>query len=311
MKNLKPKQNGILIWALGILLLAAGGGWIFLHRASGPPVPEKKTIYTCPMHHQIREDHPGSCPICSMTLVPLEEERGTPTVKTVGLENEAGKAEEAVPGLIPVKLSPYKQQLIGVRLVEAKVEPLVRTILTVGRFAGGGGDFASLAGDFAAQNSLRSSGRYVVADVYALDLPFVKLGQKAFVTSLSGSGPRLEGRITYIFPYDGTQSLVTRVKINLPKSDIRDIFANVEIEAATGPKLAVPSGAVMDTGTRRYVFLQTDPGTFAPREITVGYEGDEGWEVLSGLKAGDQVVDGANFLVDADSQIKAAFAQEK
>jgi Cu(I)/Ag(I) efflux system membrane fusion protein len=67
----------------------------------------------------------------------------------------------------------------------------------------------------------------------------------------------------------------------------------------------------MDTGTQRYVFVQTVPGTFVPRTITTGFEGDDLWEVTSGLKEGEEVVDGANFLIDADSKIKAAFAEEK
>jgi Cu(I)/Ag(I) efflux system membrane fusion protein len=69
--------------------------------------------------------------------------------------------------------------------------------------------------------------------------------------------------------------------------------------------------AVMDTGNHRYVFLQTEPGTFVPREITLGFQGEDLVEVTSGLKAGDQVVDGADFLIDADSKLKAAFSEEK
>ncbi|HVZ79336.1 MAG TPA: heavy metal-binding domain-containing protein [bacterium] len=298
MKSLKKTMTMRWFW-LGAVLALAGGGWAIFRYAATPRVAVKKTVYTCPMHHQIRRDHPGSCPICSMTLIPLEDEE-----KGNAME---GMEDKGLPGLAPVKLSDHKQQMIGVRMAKAGIESLTRTIRTVGRFAGGGGDFAALAGDFAAQNSLKSSGRYVVADVYALDLPFVKVGQKAFVSPLSGSGARVEGRVSFLYPYDGTQSRVTRVRVSLPKSDIRDIFANVEIEASTSPKLAVPPGAVMDTGTRRYVFLRTEPGTFVPREVTIGYEGDEGWEVLAGLQEGDEVVDGANFLIDADSQIKAAF----
>jgi Cu(I)/Ag(I) efflux system membrane fusion protein len=213
--------------------------------------------------------------------------------------------------LEPIQISPYKQQLIGVRFVMAAKVPIRREIHTNGRFAGGSNDFASLAGDFAARSPLKSSGRFVVADVYALDLPFVQVGQKAVVTALSGSGNRVEGRVSQVYPYDETQSRVTRVKISLSQSLPHELFANVEIEAVTGAKLAVPPTAVMDTGNHRYVFLQTEPGTFVPREITVGFQGTDLWEVTSGLKEGDQVVDGANFLVDADSKLKSAFDETK
>ena len=160
-------------------------------------------------------------------------------------------------------------------------------------------------------STFTATGRFVVADVYALDLPFVKVGQKAVVTALSGSGNRVEGKVSQIYPSDETQSRVSRVKISLNQSLPHELFANVDIEAVTDAKLAVPPTAIMDTGNHRYVFLQTEPGTFSPKEITVGFQGSDLWEVTSGLKEGDQVVDGANFLVDADSKLKSAFDETK
>ncbi len=321
-------------------------------------VEAKKTTYTCVMHHQIRRDKPGDCPICGMTLVPLEQNEGTPKAAPPGAGQTAPKVEkkikfwanpmnlgqhsdkpkkdemgmdyvpvyeetvptsgvmgsgtpEEIQGLAPVQISHYKEQLIDVKYAMAQIAPITRVIRTTGRFAGGNGDFASLAGDFAARKPLRATGRYVVADVYALDQPLVKTGEKAYVTTLSGSGPRLEGRVSLIYPYDETQSRVTRVKITLSQAPPLEIFANVEIEAVTNPKLAVPPTSVMDTGTHRYVFVQTAPGVLNPRPITTGFEGDNLWEVTSGLKEGEKVVNGANFLIDADSKLKAAFADTK
>jgi hypothetical protein len=262
----------------------------------------KKIQYTCPMHHQIRRDEPGDCPICGMTLVPIGE--GI----TAAAQSQSGRPG-SLKGLAVIQISPYQQQLIGVRMATVRKASLTRVIHTGGRFAGGDGDFAALAGDFAARNPAHSSGRFLVADIYALDLPFIKTGQKAVVTSLSGSGERVEGKITHIYPYDDTQSRVTRVKVALTKPMTAGLFANVDIEAVTEPRLCLPPASVMDTGTHRYVFIQTAPGTFSPREITVGYQGSDFWEVTSGLKEGDQVVDGANFLIDADSKITSSFAE--
>jgi hypothetical protein len=319
-KRKTTKGTPIVLGFVLALLVIGGGIGLVNHFIGRPPVkPQvKKTIYTCVMHHQIRRDEPGDCPICGMKLVPLDQIQGglgTPAPVSVGqalkkAEGITGTSEgTSLSGLAPVQLSPYKQQLIGVRLATVKKVPITRVIHTNGRFAGGAGDFASLAGDFAARNPLRVSGRYVVADVYALDFPFVKAGEKAVVTTLSGSGTPLEGKVAQIYPNDETQSRVTRVRINLAQAPSRELFANVDIEATTEPRLAVPPTAVMDTGNHRYVFLQGSEGTFLPKEISIGFQGGDLWEVTAGLKEGDKVVDGANFMIDADSKLKAAFAE--
>jgi len=324
MKN----KSGVRGWGLGVpslaillsLLVMVAGGMANngCSKPSGQTqLAEKKTIYTCVMHHQIRRDKPGDCPICGMKLVPLEQVEGTPETAPEGrVQTAPGQGSQEIShapqletqGLAPVHLSPYKEQLIGVKYATVQMAPITRAIRTTGRFAGGAGDFASMATDFAAHKSLRSTGRYVVAEVYALDLPLVQVGQKAFVTALSGSGPRLEGRVSLIYPYDETQSRVTRVKITLSQAPPPEIFANVEIEAVTPPRLALPPTAVMDTGTQRYVFTAAGEGFFVPRRITTGYEGDNLWEVISGLKEGEKVVDGALYMIDADSKIQAAFS---
>ena len=347
---LKPLMAVCLITAAAAGILSTAG----CTQQKSDQTQAKKVIYTCAMHHQIRRDKPGDCPICGMTLIPLEQAGVTPDpvlsdaktdppqVKKIkfwaspmnpGLHSDKPKKDEMgmnyvpvyeedavsagtgspeeIKGLAPVQLSPYKQQLIDVKFAAVQKKVITRVIQTVGRFAGGQGDFAMLAGDFSAQRPLRSSGRYVVADVYALDLPFVSKGQKAFVTSLDAQGGRVEGVVAAVYPYDGTQSRVTRVKIILNQKAPDGNFANVEILAATSARLAVPLTAVMDTGAHRYVFVQASPGTFLPREIRTGFEGSDLWEVTSGLKEGDQVVDGALYLIDADSKLKAAFAETK
>ena len=307
-------------------------------------IESKKTIYTCPMHHQIRKEQPGECPICGMTLVPLEQIEGVsqdkkikywaspmnpaihsdkPRKDEMGMdfvpvyeeEGTAGSlqagsgAPKETQGLAPVHLSSYKEQLIGVKYAEVKKAPVTRLIRTSGRFAGGEGGFANLAAEFAEGQATHPPGRYVVADVYALDIPLVKTGQKAWVSPLSGSGPKVAGRVSQIYPYEGTQSRIVRVKINLSQDIPREIFANVEIEAVTEPRTVVPSSAVEDTGTRQYVFVATAPGVLTPQTVNVGFRGDDLWEITSGLKPGDKVVDGAVFMIDADSKIKAAFSE--
>ena len=70
--------------------------------------------------------------------------------------------------------------------------------------------------------------------------------------------------------------------------------------------LTVPDSAVIDTGTRRIVLVQVDEGRFEPREVELGGRGENYVEVVKGVREGEQVVVAANFLIDAESNLKAA-----
>ena len=87
-----------------------------------------------------------------------------------------------------------------------------------------------------------------------------------------------------------------------------DMWAQAEIEVELGERLAVPASAVLDTGTRTLAFVLREDDHLEPREVQIGLRTDNWWEVTGGLEAGEQVVTRALFLVDAESQLKAAIA---
>jgi Cu(I)/Ag(I) efflux system membrane fusion protein len=84
------------------------------------------------------------------------------------------------------------------------------------------------------------------------------------------------------------------------------MYANVEIKVRIGQKLAVPEGAIIDTGMRQMAIVDKGSGYFEPREVKVGTKVDDYYEVISGLKAGERVVTSANFLIDSESKFKEA-----
>jgi Cu(I)/Ag(I) efflux system membrane fusion protein len=86
------------------------------------------------------------------------------------------------------------------------------------------------------------------------------------------------------------------------------MWANVELEIPLGESLAVPSSALIDTGTRLIAFVDRDDGHLEPREVKAGAAADEYSQVVSGLKAGEKVVTRALFMIDSESQLKAAIA---
>ncbi len=85
-----------------------------------------------------------------------------------------------------------------------------------------------------------------------------------------------------------------------------EMYANVDIRIRLGQKLAVPEGAIINTGIRQMAIIDRGNGYFEPREVKVGSKVDSYYEVISGLKAGERVVTSASFLIDSESNLKEA-----
>jgi Cu(I)/Ag(I) efflux system membrane fusion protein len=86
------------------------------------------------------------------------------------------------------------------------------------------------------------------------------------------------------------------------------MFADARILHNPGRRLAVPEGAVMRTGVRDYVFVDAGNDRIVPREVSLGIHGSDGYfEIVRGLSEGERVVTSANFLVDSESSLRAAF----
>ena len=151
---------------------------------------------------------------------------------------------------------------------------------------------------------------WVLADVPERDLAGVRVGQPVTVRLRSAPGRAFAGKVSVIYPQVNPDTRATRVRIELPNPDgalLPDMYADVEI--ATGdakPVVAVPDDAVIDTGERQVVLLDKGEGRFEPRAVKVGVRGEGYTEIRDGVAAGDRVVTAANFLIDAESNLKAA-----
>jgi membrane fusion protein, copper/silver efflux system len=80
------------------------------------------------------------------------------------------------------------------------------------------------------------------------------------------------------------------------------------------PVVAVPDSAVIDGGTTQTVLIERGEGRYQPRKVKLGTHGDGYVEVTEGVARGEKVVVGANFLIDAESNLRAAlqsFSQGK
>jgi Cu(I)/Ag(I) efflux system membrane fusion protein len=150
---------------------------------------------------------------------------------------------------------------------------------------------------------------WLYADIYEYELPFIRLGQQAMIQLSYLPGETFTGKAIYIYPSLNPETRTAKVRFEIPNSRERlkpEMYANVEIKVRLGQKLAVPEGAIIDTGIRQLAIIDKGNGYFEPREVKVGSKVDNYYEVVKGLKAGERVVTSANFLIDSESKLKEA-----
>lgn len=373
------------------------------------PHKREEVKYHCPMHPNYISDKPGECPICGMSLVPIEEER-----------------EEGLPPG-SVSISPYKEQLRGVKYWKVGYLPLAKELRTVGivvpderktyhvhlKFDGWikklyieyegayvrkgdplftvysevllssqeeyliayraykkalskGTDeevetaksllesakerlllfgltpfqireikerrspfvnvtiYSPYTGYVLKKNVLEGmyvtegthiyeiadlSTVWIMADIYENEIPFVEIGQKVEVSSPYIPGVKVEGKVSYIYPYLKEKTRTVKVRVELPNPDLMfkpDMYVDVSLKLPVGERLVVPVDAVMRTGTKSLVFVKIKEGKLAPREIEIGPQIGHYYIVISGLEDGEEIVKSANFLVDSESKLKMA-----
>ena len=151
---------------------------------------------------------------------------------------------------------------------------------------------------------------WAVLDIAERDLAQVAPGMKVTIRPRGLSGQTFTGEVSLIYPHLMAQTRTARIRVELPNPDevLRpEMYVDAEIETGTpAPVLAVPESAVLDTGTRRTVLVDKGEGRFEPREVNVGRRGGGYVEITQGLAEGEAVVTSATFLIDAESNLKAA-----
>ena len=154
---------------------------------------------------------------------------------------------------------------------------------------------------------------WLLAEVFEQDLGQVRIGQSANIRVDAYPEKLFAGKVIFIYPTVTPESRTARVRIEIanPQALLKpSMYARAEFTATRGkgPALSVPDSAVLDTGTRQLVLIERGEGRFEPRPVKLGARGDGYIEILEGVKAGEMVVVSANFLIDAESNLKAAFS---
>lgn len=153
---------------------------------------------------------------------------------------------------------------------------------------------------------------WAMADVSERDLALIAVGQKVSVRARSFPDRPFIGNVTLIYPHLRAETRTARVRIELDNADAvlrPDMYADIEIATGTdAPVVTVSESAVIDSGSRQIVLLDKGEGRFEPRDVKLGRRGGGRVEIREGLEENNRVVVSANFLIDAESNLKAALS---
>ncbi len=148
---------------------------------------------------------------------------------------------------------------------------------------------------------------WVELEIYENESPYVHVGQEVEIRSQSLSQSSFTGRISFIYPFldPKTRTLKARVEMANPGITLKpDMFVNAIIKQPLDSSIVVPVTAVMDTGKRQVVWVESAPGSFESREVRVGQRSNDKIQILSGLNPGDKVAVSGGYLIDSESQLK-------
>ena len=150
---------------------------------------------------------------------------------------------------------------------------------------------------------------WIMADITESDLSSINEGATASLSFPGGGAPRITARATYVQPQVDPTTRTVKVRLEASNPGLRmkpDMYVNVEFEVATAAQLTIPAEALLDTGDRQTVFVDLGDGYLEPRPVVVGQRLGDRVAIVSGLTSGERVVSSGTFLIDSESQLKAA-----
>lgn len=155
---------------------------------------------------------------------------------------------------------------------------------------------------------------WVMAEVYEYEAPWLKLGQEAEMSLAYQPGKTYQGKIVYVYPYLKNMTRTIQVRMEFPNTadfELKpDMWSNVVIHSEiVRDGLAIPIQAVLRTGKRDIAIIALGKGMFAPRDLRLGAQAGDEFEVLSGLQEGEKVVTSAQFLINSESNLRSAISK--
>ncbi|MDP2658210.1 MAG: efflux RND transporter periplasmic adaptor subunit [Candidatus Deferrimicrobium sp.] len=153
---------------------------------------------------------------------------------------------------------------------------------------------------------------WIEADLYEYEAQSVRVGQTAVLDTVADQGATRKGRVAFIYPTFSPETRTLKVRFEFPNPGLRlkpQMYANVALDLHSVTGVVIPDSALIETGVRVIAFVDSGTGSFEPREVKVGVRGNGKVQILSGVKAGEKVAVGANFLLDSESKLRAALTK--
>ena len=148
---------------------------------------------------------------------------------------------------------------------------------------------------------------WVEMEIYENEVSNIHIGQQVEIRSHSFPDKPSTGRIAFVYPFLDPKTRTVKARVELANPGMRlkpEMFVNAIIRVPLSPSLVVPSTAVMNTGKRQVVWVESSPGMFESRTVQLGQQSGEKVQILSGLHAGDKVAVSGGYLIDSESQLK-------
>lgn len=157
---------------------------------------------------------------------------------------------------------------------------------------------------------------WILAEVFEQDIPLVQKGQEVKINVPAYPKIKFQGKIDLIYPQVNRETRTTKVRVTLdnPRGLLKsDMYITLILQAplSSSKVLTVPSSAILDNGITKSLLIERGEGLFEPRIVEIGNQSDTYVEIIKGVKEGEKVVIKANFLIDAESNLKAALSAFK
>jgi RND family efflux transporter MFP subunit len=149
---------------------------------------------------------------------------------------------------------------------------------------------------------------WILANIYEDEAQYFTPGSVARVT-IPGENKSFQARVSNVLPQidPTTRTFKLRLEVDNPKFELRpEMFVDVQLNVPAPHGLSVPTDALVDSGTRKQVFVELSDGVFQPREVQVGARFGDRVQIVKGLEEGENVVSSGTFLIDSESRLKAS-----